>query len=75
MSRHEVSLGDLVLNDQVILVLSAARIVTGASSLSEVLAKVLEGMAEDTYRDAGVRSTDSGATAMDKVMRLFFDER
>lgn len=70
MVQYPLLDGELTVSKKAWVVLTAAMVVSKGTSLREVLQHVLDGMADDTYRDAGVREEDSGATAFDKVLRL-----
>jgi len=43
-------------------------------SIQEVLQDVVNGMAEDTFEEAGVLADDSAPTAFDKCLALFRSE-
>jgi hypothetical protein len=67
--------GELSISNRAYVVLQAAQVVTRAESIREVLQHVIDGMAEETFRDAGVNEGDSGPTAFDKVLRMLRNER
>lgn len=74
MSRYPLLQGELVVNRRTAIVLQAAMVASDHGSIQEVLQDVVNGMAEDTFEEAGVLADDSAPTAFDKCLALFRSE-